>query len=77
MFTAWAVYGPGTTRQVSEAAGIDILMFRPRTTELLQMGLLKIAGSGSSGKEGVYRLATEEEWEDWRKAKVSGQMLML
>ena len=37
---AWVKYGPGTTRAVATAAGIDLLTFRPRTTELFQLGYL-------------------------------------
>jgi hypothetical protein len=47
-YEAWVVYGPGTTREVAAKAGIDLLTFRPRSTELLQVGLLIIDSELSS-----------------------------
>lgn len=51
---AWRVHGPGTTREVALKAGMDILTFRPRTTELLQLGLLEME-EGKNGHEGTYK----------------------
>ncbi len=42
---AWLAHGPGTTRDVAAKANIDLLSFRPRSTELYQMGLLTLVDS--------------------------------
>lgn len=62
-----------TTREVCERFGRDILQFRPRCTELFQMGVLKLgtqnAEPGTSKREGVYQLRTMSEWEAWCAAQ--------
>ena len=61
VYDAWHRHGPGTTREVAARSGIDILTFRPRTTELYQLGLVELAedpgaiGHDIPGGEGVYR----------------------
>lgn len=50
---AYVQFGPGTTRAVSERSGISLLTFRPRTTDLFQLGLVKLVGK-ATGNEGVY-----------------------
>lgn len=57
---AWLAHGPGTTREVSAKAGIDLLTLRPRSTELYQIGLLELADK--DGHQGVYRARTIGEW---------------
>jgi hypothetical protein len=42
VYEAWQKYGPGTTREVAARAQIDLLTFRPRSTELFQLGLLRL-----------------------------------
>jgi hypothetical protein len=89
VLSAWITQGPGTTRQVAQAAGIDLLTFRPRTTELFQIGAVALvegdapgaAGDGH-GHEGVYRARTVEEWEAWHRAQaqamgISGQQQLM
>lgn len=39
---AWRAHGPGTTREVAQRSGFDLLSFRPRTTELVQIGLVDL-----------------------------------
>jgi len=58
---AWLAHGPGTTRDVADKADLDILTFRPRSTELYQLGLLEL--TGKEGHQGVYRARTIAEWE--------------
>ena len=58
---AWLKHGPGTTRDVADRADLDILTFRPRSTELYQLGLLEL--TGKDGHHGVYRARTIAEWE--------------
>ena len=60
---AWLAHGPGTTRDVAAKANMDILTFRPRSTELYQLGLLEL--TDRTGHEGVYRARTLAEWEQY------------
>ncbi len=77
---AWLAHGPGTTRDVAAKSGIDILSFRPRTTELYQIGLVLLT-EGEHGNEGVYRGRFLDEWETWcneQRARVTeGQMSLI
>lgn len=76
-----------TTRQVCLWAGRDILQFRPRCTELFQMGVLKLADSQHStpsplnSREGAYVLRSMPEWEAWcaeqRAHATSGQQQLI
>ncbi len=50
---AYVQFGPGTTRAVSERSGISLLTLRPRTTDLFQLGLVKLVAK-ATGNEGVY-----------------------
>lgn len=65
VLAAWREHGPGTTRAVALKAGMDILAFRPRTTELYQLGLIDLAptahGTRNTEHEGIYRALTEAE----------------
>jgi hypothetical protein len=75
---AWLAHGPGTTRRVAERAGIDLLNFRPRTTELYQLGLLEL--TDKEGHQGIYRARTLAEWESFcaqQRASVSGQLALV
>lgn len=67
VYQAFLAHGPGTTRQVAMASGIDLLTFRPRTTELCEAGFVALADGQAKGAEGVYRARTREEFEEWRK----------
>ena len=62
-YTIWQTHGPGTTREVSNRSGWDILSFRPRTTDLYHLGLVKLIGS--QGGQGIYRARTQDEFELW------------
>lgn len=76
---AWVQHGPGTTREVAAKAGIDILTFRPRTTELCQAGFLDT--TNDAGREGVYRVLTRPEHAAWfaaqRRAATENQMQLI
>ncbi len=66
VWLAWISFGPGTTRDVSRRSGIDILTFRPRSTELCQMGAIVLAAAPEpSLTEGTYRARTAAEWQAW------------
>lgn len=60
-YEAYLDHGPGTTRQVAEASGMDLLTLRPRTTELLQLGFLELVPDkdGHRNREGTYRALPE------------------
>jgi hypothetical protein len=60
VYRAWQELGPGTTREIAARSGIDILTFRPRSTELYQLGFL-ILDDTEGGNEGRYRAATAHE----------------
>lgn len=76
VWIAWLAYEEkngtrgATTRAVSAASGIDILTFRPRCTELFEMGVLQLAETSPTGHEGTYRLRSLEEWEAWHADQV-------
>lgn len=56
---AWQEHGPGTTRQVSDRSGISLLTFRPRTTDLCDLGLVRLISRAAN--EGVYAHVTIDE----------------
>lgn len=58
---AWLIHGPGTTKDVAARAGISILTFRPRTTELVELGFVRLCDAQSRHGEGMYRAATADE----------------
>lgn len=79
-----------TTRQAAAFTNIDILTFRPRSTELYQLGVLMLVGSPLSPQpsqlslrtsEGRYRLRTIEEWQAWfyaeRNTALSSQQQLI
>lgn len=55
----WRMHGPGTTQRIANRCGISVLTFRPRTTELLQLGLIRLTGREEN--EGVYEAVPPEE----------------
>lgn len=62
VYEAWRVHGPATTEAAAKAAGINILTFRPRTTELYQIGLVQLLRS--EGTEGIYCAVPPERAQD-------------
>jgi hypothetical protein len=86
-YRAWVVYGPGTTADVCAKARMSILTFRPRTTELVEMGLVILDESaqatgkaGRQGNGGVYRARTYLEWRDWiaaQRGAVNSQLQLM
>ena len=61
VWEAYRDHGPCTSKAISAATGISLWNVRPRTTELLQMGLLKLVGK--DGRDGVYAWVSLEEAE--------------
>ncbi|MFW6217426.1 MAG: hypothetical protein ACOC4K_00375 [Verrucomicrobiota bacterium] len=78
---AWQRHGPCTTEELAHLSGLSILTLRPRTTELYQMGYVRLAAGESEGERGkhggVYRAATPTEaaahFAEQRRIAVSGQ----
>jgi hypothetical protein len=77
----WRQYGPGTTAQLADATGWSLWLIRPRTTELVQLGLVELA-TDKRGREGVYRAVPEaiarQRFEEQQAAarRVAEQTLM-
>ena len=63
VYAHWLLWGPTTTRNLAEKSGINLLVVRPRTTELFQIGLLRLTKDQPGGTEGVYEHVTKDEWE--------------
>jgi hypothetical protein len=70
VYEAWQKHGPGTTREIAERSGLDILTVRPRTTELYQLNFVALLGFVN--KEGIYaampELAALEAFQQRQKA---------
>jgi hypothetical protein len=79
VYTAWITHGPATTRQLAGLSNIDILNVRPRTTDLVSLGLVECIGTVDG--QGVYRARSQEQWQTWHDAHLaslaSGQQLLL
>ncbi len=61
VLAAWKQHGPCTTRELADKSDLELLGVRPRTTELLQLGLIKEVDGQGQGHEGVYRALSDEE----------------
>jgi len=57
------MHSPATTRELAEITGIDILNIRPRTTDLVKVGLVEMIDTRDG--QGIYRARTQVEWENW------------
>lgn len=82
VFQAWIKHGPCTTEELATRAGLSILTLRPRTTELVQLGFVRLADVQPAGKgSGVYRMARSEEvlgyLREQRENATSGQLTLL
>jgi hypothetical protein len=75
VYGEWIIHGPGTTREVSQRSGRDILSLRPRTTDLYQIGLLELIGRQKN--EGIYRARNKSEWEPWNMLASAGQQQLI
>jgi len=62
---AWTKHGPCTTEQLADRSGLELLSVRPRTTELLQLGFLRLAEVQATNTEGTYRASTQPEHARW------------
>ena len=57
---AWREFGPCTTAVLAERAQISLWNVRPRTTQLLQAGLVDLVGK-RQGREGIYHAISPEQ----------------
>lgn len=71
VLAAWTKHGPCTTEQLAERSGLEILSLRPRTTELLQLGFLRLAEVQQSNTEGTYRVSTQQEHSAWLAGEIA------
>lgn len=65
VLVAWREHGPATTEDCAARSGISILSFRPRTTELFQLGFIVLDERAPGTHAGRYRALTSEEWRTW------------
>jgi hypothetical protein len=68
VYRAWQAHGPCTTRELAQKSGIDLLTVRPRTSELLLLGLVTVSGHqrGAVGC-GIYSVTDPKTWTAWRE----------
>lgn len=69
VYEAWLLYGSCTTAELAASSGMSILNIRPRTTDLLQCGLVELdTEKPGVGNEGRYRAVSMSEWKRRREA---------
>lgn len=68
VYLAWVKFGPGTTAEVAIKDEMSLLSFRPRTTELIDLGLVELEPGQKIGHEGKYRAVSMDEWRRRREA---------
>lgn len=74
VLAAWRQHGPGTTAEVAERSEISILSLRPRTTELYELGFLRLENPDARGKEGIYKAAGDSEvFEIFKRRRAAAQ----
>jgi predicted transcriptional regulator len=66
VYCAFLNHGPGTTREIAQKSGIDLLTLRPRVTELCEAGFMALVDGQERGHEGIYYARTVAEFEAWR-----------
>ena len=74
-FAAWGAvmrYGPGTTREIADRSGLDLLTLRPRITELLALGFVELVGR--AGREGIYKGRNYAEARQWHESQQEQQL---
>jgi len=53
VYRLWQEFGPATNRELAQKSSRDLLSIAPRTTELLQLGLLELIGQKEH--RGIYQ----------------------
>lgn len=66
-------YGPATTRQAADGCGLNLLMVRPRVSELCAWGFVECIGR--TRHDGIYRaLSLSESHGRWAEAQRERQL---
>jgi hypothetical protein len=80
VLAAFQKHGPCTTKQLAELSGLSLLTLRPRTTELVELGLVVLAEAQAEKGEGTYRAATHSEailfFNESRRRATPGQLAL-
>ncbi len=76
-YESWLLHGPGTTRAVAAAASMELLTFRPRTTELMEVGLVEVVPGQRAGNEGIYQAVEMTEWQRRRETLARPEQLVM
>lgn len=80
VYRAFVQFGPCTTLALADKSGIGLLTLRPRATELLELGLLCVAGEEhiEGKRHGVYAATDRATWLAWREKNFpkDGQLQM-
>ena len=61
VLSAWLKHGPATTAELAERSGLSILTLRPRTTELVELGFVRLAEVQTAKGEGTYTAVSPAE----------------
>ena len=61
VLSAWLKHGPATTAELAERSGLSILTLRPRTTELCELGFVRLADVQKAKGEGTYTAVSAGE----------------
>lgn len=77
VYEAWITHGPGTTAEVALRAQISLLTFRPRTTDLYQIGLVELVADQKPGHEGRYQAVSLAEWRRRAVAPVVAEQTLM
>jgi len=79
VLNAWWQYGACTTAELAERSGMSVLSVRPRTTELLELGMVELAGD-ARGTEGRYRAVPDgvalDRFLNRQRAELQNQMTL-
>ena len=78
VYQAWLLHGSCTTSELATKTGMSILNIRPRTTDLLQVGLVELDPiNPRSGTEGRYQAITMDQWKRRREAAPKPEQVLM
>lgn len=72
VYDAWCRFPNHTTQELASLSGMNILNLRPRTTDLLHLGLVECVSVG--GHEGIYRARERSKWETWKQSQLDAAL---
>jgi hypothetical protein len=80
-YEIWLRHPNCTTREAARLGGMDLLTFRPRTTDLCQLGFVVLSATQDAKGEGRYRALTwseaAEAFEQRQAQETAGQQMQL